>query len=100
MRTTHKLATAAFGAAFLLPMGMSSAYAADGDLNANLAPVALNVVEGSGTAMVKVQGTTVTVTMAATGLLADSPTPPTSTSGPKRATSAQWPQTTSARTAR
>ncbi|RYV49548.1 CHRD domain-containing protein [Pengzhenrongella frigida] len=54
-------------------MGMSSAFAADGDLNANLAPVALNGVEGSGTAMVKVQGTMITVTMAASGLLADSP---------------------------
>ncbi|WP_407341880.1 hypothetical protein [Pengzhenrongella phosphoraccumulans] len=73
MRTSHKLATAAFGAAFLLPLGMSSAFAADGDVNANLAPVALNGVTGSGTAMVKVQGTTITVTMAATGLLADSP---------------------------
>ena len=73
MRTSHKLATAAFGAAFLIPMGMSSAYAADGDVNANLAPIALNGVAGSGTAMVKVQGTMITVTMAATGLLADSP---------------------------
>ena len=73
MRTSHKLATAAFGAAFLIPMGMSSAFAADGDVNANLAPVALNGVAGSGTAMVKVQGTMITVTMAATGLLADSP---------------------------
>ncbi|WP_407341587.1 hypothetical protein [Pengzhenrongella phosphoraccumulans] len=73
MRTSHKLATAAFGAAFLLPMSMGSAFAADGDVNANLAPVALNGVEGSGTAMVKVTGNTITVTMAATGLLADSP---------------------------
>lgn len=73
MRTTHKLATAAIGAAVLLPFGMSSAFAADGDVNANLAPVALNGVEGSGTAMVKVSGTTITVTMAASGLLADAP---------------------------
>ena len=73
MRTTQKLATAAFGAAVLLPFGMSSAFAADGDTNANLKPVALNGVEGSGTAMVKVSGTTITVTMAASGLLAGSP---------------------------
>ena len=94
MRTSHKLATAAFGAAFLIPMGMSSAFAADGDVNANLAPVALNGVAGSGTAMVKVQGTMITVTMAATGLLADSPTPRTSTSAPTPATSARPPRTT------
>lgn len=73
MRTSLKLATAAFGAAALLPLGMSSAFAADGDVNANLQPVALNGVMGSGTAMVEVTGTTITVTMAASGLLADSP---------------------------
>ena len=73
MRTSHKLASAAFGAAFLLPVGMASALAADGDVNANLAPVALNGVTGSGTAMVTVRGTTITVTMAASGLLADAP---------------------------
>jgi len=73
MRTRFKLATVAIGAAALLPLSMSSAFAADGDVNANLAPVALNGVAGSGTAMVKVSGTTITVTMAASGLLADSP---------------------------
>ena len=73
MRTSHKIVTAAFGAAVLLPLGTSSAFAADGDANANLAPVALNGVDGSGTAMVQVRGTTLTVTMAASGLLADAP---------------------------
>ncbi|QTE30166.1 CHRD domain-containing protein [Pengzhenrongella sicca] len=73
MRPSFKLATAAFGAAALFPLSMSAAFAADGDVNANLTPVALNGVDASGTAMVAVTGTTITVTMAATGLLADSP---------------------------
>jgi CHRD domain len=73
MRTTGRIALAGFGAALLLPLGTGAALAADGDANANLAPVALNGVEGSGTAMARVQGTTLTVTMAANGLLADAP---------------------------
>ena len=73
MRTKFTLAAAALGAAFLLPLGASGAWAADGDVNANLTPVALNGVDGSGTAMVAVRGTTITVTMAAMGLLADAP---------------------------
>lgn len=73
MRTSFKLATAAFGAAVLIPLCTSTAFAADGDVNANLTPVALNGVTGSGTAMVKVTGTTITVTMAANGLLPDAP---------------------------
>jgi len=52
---------------------MSAALAADGDTTANLQPVALNGVSGSGTAMVQVDGTQITVTMAAMGLLPDSP---------------------------
>jgi hypothetical protein len=71
--TTRRLALAGFGAALLLPVGLGSAFAADGDANANLAPVALNGVNGSGTAMASVRGTTLTVTMAADGLLADAP---------------------------
>jgi hypothetical protein len=71
--TTRRLALAGFGAALLLPVGVGSALAADGDANANLAPVALNGVTGSGTAMASVHGTTLTVTMAADGLLADAP---------------------------
>jgi hypothetical protein len=46
---------------------------ADGSVNANLAPVAGNGVNGSGTAMVQVTGNTITVTMAAMGLLPDNP---------------------------
>lgn len=73
MRTSFKLATAVLGAAALVPLGLSSAFAADGGANANLAPVALNGVNGSGTAMVTVKGDVVSVTMAAKGLLADAP---------------------------
>ncbi len=73
MRTTRRIALAGFGAALLLPIGLGSALAVDGDANANLAPVALNGVDGSGTAMVAVRGTTLTVTMAANGLLPDVP---------------------------
>jgi len=73
MRTSYKLATAAFGAAALLPFGMASALAADGSTTAKLSPVALNGAPASGTAMVDVKGSTITVTMAANGLLADQP---------------------------
>jgi hypothetical protein len=73
MRTTRRIALAGTGAALLLPVGLGAASAADGDANANLTPVALNGAPASGTAMVKVEGTTLTVTMAAEGLLADSP---------------------------
>ena len=73
MRTSLKIAAVTFGAAALLPLSMSSAFAADGNANANLAPIALNGVNGSGTAMVQVKGTTISVTMAASGLLAGSP---------------------------
>lgn len=73
MRTSHKLAGIAFGAAALLPLGMGAAAASDGSVNANLRPVALNGVPGSGTAMVSVKGTTITVTMAATGLVPNQP---------------------------
>jgi hypothetical protein len=52
---------------------MGSALAADGNTSANLQPVALNGVSGSGTAMVHVQGNRITVTMQASGLLADNP---------------------------
>jgi len=73
MRASHKIAGVAVAAAALLPLGVGSAFAADGTANANLTPVALNGVQGSGTAMVDVKGTTITVTMAASGLLADAP---------------------------
>lgn len=72
MRSTQRFALAACGAAFLLPLGLS-AQAADNDLSAQLRPVALNGVDGSGSAMVSVRGTTISVTMAASGLLPDAP---------------------------
>lgn len=74
MRSSYKLATLALGSAAVLPfMGTGAAFAADGNATATLKPVALNGVNGSGTAMVSVKGTTITVTMAASGLLAGSP---------------------------
>ena len=74
MRPSYKLATLALGSAALLPVvGAGSAFAADGNVNANLKPVALNGVNGSGMASVAVKGTTLNVTMAASGLLAGSP---------------------------
>ncbi|MDQ6714673.1 MAG: CHRD domain-containing protein [Actinomycetota bacterium] len=72
MRTTKKIAGAAFGAAAMLALAAGPAFA-DGSVNANLKPVAGSQVNGSGTAMVSVSGTTITVTMAAMGLLPDSP---------------------------
>ena len=74
MRTSHKPATLVLGSAAILPqLGAGTAFAADGNVSANLKPVALNGVNGSGTASVKVTGTTIAVTMAANGLLAGSP---------------------------
>ncbi|KQX66207.1 CHRD domain-containing protein [Angustibacter sp. Root456] len=75
MRTRARVAGAALGAAALLPViGVAAAQAADGGSTmATLRPVALNGVKGGGTAMVQVHGTTIDVTMAASGLLADSP---------------------------
>jgi CHRD domain len=74
MRTSYRLATLALGSAAMLPfLGAGTAFAADGNVSANLKPVALNGVDGSGMASVAVSGTTINVTMAATGLLAGSP---------------------------
>lgn len=74
MRTTTKIATVALGSAALLPfLGAGIAQAADGNTMATLRPVALNGVKANGTAMVTVSGNRVDVTMAASGLLADSP---------------------------
>ena len=74
MRSSHKLATLALGSAAVLPfLGAGAAFAADGNANANLRPVALNGVNGSGTASVSVTGKTISVMMAASGLLAGSP---------------------------
>jgi len=76
MRTTTKLGTATLGSALLLTLGAGFAQAAtatDGNTMATLRPVALNGVDASGTAMVTVNGTRIDVTMAASGLLPDSP---------------------------
>jgi hypothetical protein len=71
MRNMQRLAGVACGAAALAAFGAGPALAATGSVNANLRPVAENGVDGSGTAMVKVNE--ITVTMAAMGLLADAP---------------------------
>jgi hypothetical protein len=75
MRTIHRVGIAALaGAALVAPaMTTSSAQASAGDLVAHLRPVALNGVDGGGTAWVTVRGTRIEVSMAASGLLADAP---------------------------
>ena len=73
MRMSYKLATAAFGAAALLPLGVGSALAAEGNATASLRPIPLNGADASGTAMVEVNGNKISVTMSANGLLADQP---------------------------
>ena len=74
MRTTHRRAAtgAAFGLIAMVAFALPAA-AATGSVQADLQPVAGNGVVGSGTAMVTVDGTMLTVDMAATGLLADQP---------------------------
>ena len=72
MRTTRKIAAGTVGAAAMFALAAGPALA-DGGVNANLKPIPGSGVTGSGTAMVKVSGTTITVTMAATGLLANQP---------------------------
>jgi hypothetical protein len=73
MRKGLRLAGVVGGAAFMVAFGAGPALAANGTVTANLNPVAGNGVNGSGTAMVDVTGRTITVTMAAQGLLADQP---------------------------
>jgi hypothetical protein len=74
MRRSLTLASLAVASLAVTPaLGIGAAVAAEGDTMANLQPVALNGVNGSGTAMVAVNGTTIDVTMAASGLLADNP---------------------------
>ncbi|WP_374967869.1 hypothetical protein [Terrabacter sp. BE26] len=71
--TTTRIAGAGFAAAAAMALSIGPAFAADGSVSANLRPVAGNGVQGSGTAMVDVKGDTITVTMAANGLLPDNP---------------------------
>ena len=73
MRNIQKLAGVACGAAALLAFGAGPAMAASGSVHANLNAIEGSGVDGSGTAMVTVEGNTITVTMAAMGLLADQP---------------------------
>ncbi|HET7398943.1 MAG TPA: CHRD domain-containing protein, partial [Intrasporangium sp.] len=71
--TSTRIAGATLATAAAMALSVGPAFAADGAVNANLRPVAGNGVNGSGTAMVDVSGTTITVTMAANGLLPDQP---------------------------
>ena len=73
MLKIQTLAGMACGAAALVALGAGPALAASGSVQANLKSVEGSEVDGSGTAMVKVDGQRITVTMAAMGLLADSP---------------------------
>lgn len=74
MKTMYRRAAtgATLGAAALLAFAIPAA-AATGTVQADLQPVAGNGVDGSGTAMVTIDGTMLTVDMGATGLLADQP---------------------------
>ena len=71
--TTTRIAGASLAAAAAMALTVGPAFAADTWVSANLKPVAGNGVQGSGTAMVDVKGNTITVTMAANGLLPDNP---------------------------
>ena len=74
MRSTTRAALAApvLGLAALL-VSAGPALAADGSVQGNLTPIPVNGVDGSGTAMATVSGTTLTFTLAAKGLLAAAP---------------------------
>ncbi|GAA4734999.1 hypothetical protein GCM10023216_29690 [Isoptericola chiayiensis] len=71
-RTRAALVAPALSLAGLLAV-TGSASAAEGTASGDLTPVPLNGVDGSGDAMVWVDGTTLTVEFAASGLLAGSP---------------------------
>ena len=75
MRTrTARIAGATFAAAGAMALTVGPAFAADSWVSGNLSPVANNnVSDVSGTAMAEVNGDMVTVTVAASGLLAGSP---------------------------
>ena len=73
MVRTQALAGMACGAAALLAFGAGPALAASGSVQANLESIEGSEVDGSGTAMVQVDGRQITVTMAAMGLLPDNP---------------------------
>ena len=65
-----KLAPLALALPLAVPFLSVGTAFADGSASANLSPVVLNGSNGSGTAMVKVTGTTIEFTLAASGLAA------------------------------
>ena len=67
-----KLAPAVLGLPLVLPLMAGTAFAADASATANLRPVPFNDSNGSGTAMVKVQGNEIEFMLAASDL-ADGP---------------------------
>ncbi|MCU1538974.1 MAG: hypothetical protein JWP82_3325 [Humibacillus sp.] len=71
--TTTRIAGASIAAAAAMALTVGPAFASNGWVSANLKPNAGSGVQGSGTAQVDVKGNKLTVTMAANGLLADSP---------------------------
>jgi len=74
LKLTKRAALAAPALTLATMFAMAApASAADGSAQAQLAPVVLSGVQGSGTAMVTVSGTKITFSLAANGLLADSP---------------------------
>lgn len=66
------LATTALGLTAAV-MTAAPASAADGSVQGQLTPVPVNGVDGSGQAMIEIDGTTLTFTLAAEGLLAGAP---------------------------
>jgi Cu/Zn superoxide dismutase len=72
-RTTKAILAAGILASSLSVVAATTATANSADLTASLQPVALNGVDGSGTALVTVRGTRIDIAMAASGLLADAP---------------------------
>lgn len=74
MKNTTRLAMTApaLGLAGVL-LAAGPAAAATGSAQADLQPIPVNDVDGSGSAMVEVDGTTLSFTLAAQGLLADAP---------------------------
>ena len=76
MRSTRRILiipAAGIAAALLAAAPALAATADSGSAQANLTPIPLNDAPGSGSAMVKVDGTTVGFTLAYEGLLADAP---------------------------
>ena len=72
--TARRIAGTSLAAAGAMALAVGPAFAADTTVSGNLSPVANNNVSNvSGTASVQVNGDMVTVTVAASGLLADSP---------------------------